>query len=833
MLKRQPHVLGLLVAIAISYGAAPATAIEVRTLGTDEFRSWNYPEGLITVEDDSIRVHRFAGAYNAVSDIDEYGLKPVGVHGTVKIRTSSGEASAPLSIDQRHSTWWQPDDADPVGSWWFELDLGRAVVADNIRLVFPDTVGALPFRQFTVYTSAGLEVRLARGNVVFERVGRPINGNRSRVVELDLETVDVSNATAPFLITADTLDFRVVRFVRFEATGKSPDAALAEIEVETSAFNLGMRITTDDRLEQGKQVWGGRARTSNDRECTGTCGRASGAEGLIDGDMGNIWTIEATAADDWRTFGHWSVMDMAQVFRVDRLVWIPSIVNESPFRYGAGDPFRQGSWANTDLLISDGTPDSRSDPQVEGPYEYDLLTTITNDTTPRRNFYDLRFPPRDVRLLMFRRMELTGAWAKALQMFIFAAEGYPAKVTMESDDIDLGGVFSVRQIEWDADIHPSTRVEVQTQTGDGYTEIRQWFLKNGDVLTTKEAWEGQKSRNRIYYYADGTQAASSSAWEGASAARRGDGGIGFEIRDPSWSSWSLPHAFSGQAFQSPTPRRWVRIRVTLTSEDPESMPVLRSLSFVMNSPVIGSGITSELTPRVAFLDTLQEFTYKLKPVAFDTQDTGFDRIIVMVPPEADDADLIRAIVGDEEAPEASAQLRGDSLIVALPTVVRSDSVAVTFRSRVFRSPTVFEVLVANSSQEDNLQGVRPADIGYDQVFVPEVVDATSLFHSIEQTAVFTPNGDGINDDYRLTFNILKADLSASGREPRVRVYDLGGRVVAELQSVQPVTSRAVYGWNGTTDGGNAVAPPGIYIVRIEIETDARDEVEQRLVNLAY
>ena len=796
---------GALALVAVLCSGHPLRAVEVRTYDGNDFVTWDHPRGLVNVSAEGLAARQFGGAYNAASDIAEYGARVVGVHGTRTLRTQSNEPDIGTVIDQDAHTWWKPELADPVESWWFELDLGRAVVATKIRLVFADTVGARPFEFFSVYVSRGIGLRLSPGQVRFDRVGRPFNGNTSRVVELDLQIVDPAAATAPYLAMEDTLDFDIIRFVRFEATGKTPDAALAEIEVETVGFNLSTRVTTENRLEDGMEVWGGQAWTSNVRDCP-ACGKAIGADGLVDGDLGGrYWSIEAAQNDDWRAWGHWSVIDLGHVFRVERLVWVPVIASVSPFLYGY-EQWRQGGWTLTDFLVSDGTPSSLSDPEVEGPYEYEMLTSIDNVDTPPRNFYDFQFPPRDTRLILWRRMELSGSWAKALQLFIFPAEGYPAEVSLESPDMDLGGAFSVRRVEWDADVLPNTRIEVRTQTGNGYQTVTRYLLKNG-VEVTKADYEAAKSRNRGDIIED-------------------------EIRDPSWSSWSRPHVVSGQAFQSPTPRRWVKVHVTLGSTDADVMSVLRSLSFIMNSPVISSGLAGELSPRTAALDSLQEFTYTITPNDDDPGDAGFDRVVVMVPPEATDAQLMRATVGGSEV-DATAELRGDSLVVALPPpVVRGDSVEVIFRSRVFRSPTVFDVFVGNSVQEDNLQGVSPAELGLDQVYIPEVVDAASLFRNIDHTEVFTPNGDGTNDQYRLAFNVIKVDVAEASGAPRVRVYSLDGRQVAELESATPITGRAEYIWDGR-DLKGATVPPGVYIVHLRIDTDAVDEVAQRLVNVVY
>ena len=762
------------------------------TLTDRDFATWNYPQGLVEVHSDGVQVRSFGKSFNAVANRGEFEARTIGEHGVRELWTPSNQRDVGLLADQDHGTWWQPDPQDPPERWWVEIDLGRLVVAQKIRLIFPDTTDARPFAFFNVFTSPGLKLRASPDKVLFDRAGRTINNNTRQVVEVDLRTLDTGVATGQFLATGDSLDFRLVRFVRFEAAGPTRDAALAEIEVETIGFNLSTKVATELREEQGLETWGGRAWTSD---------RASGAEALIDGDLaGRSWNQEAAAAPDWRSWGAWWVMDMGSVFRIDRIVWLPMVQNYSPMTYGF-DLGKQCSWTEVDLLTSDGTPSNRADPEVEGPYLYDLLSSLDNRSGPRTSIFDLEFPSRETRYVMWRRMSKEQiCWA--LQFFVYHSEGYPAQVGLESEDMDLGGGFSIRRVEWDAELPADTRIEVETQTGNGFITVKRYFLKNGQEVT-KEKYESTKSRNQGDIVDD-------------------------VVRDPTWSDWSDPHRFSGQDFLSPTPRRWLRIRVKLISGDAEVAPELRSLSFLMNTPVINSGLQGEILPREAALDSLQEFRYVIRPIELDSRDVGFDRVLITVPPTDSDAALTTVRVGGREV-EAQGQLSGDSLLVQLPPpAVKSDSVEVFFQTRVFQSPTVFDAFVMNSTQEENIQGVVPADYGVDQVFVPDAVEATSLFQNLAYSQVFSPNGDGANDLFQLSFNVVKT----TSREPQVRIYSLAGRRMADLQSATPVTGRAQYTWEGRDAAGQAV-PPGLYILRMRINADAGEETVQKLVHVVY
>ena len=432
----------------------------------DDFQSWDHPRGLVNVLPHGVQVKRFGKTFNAVANAGEFSSSIIGQHGVRPVRAPSNQAQADLVADQNVETRWQPDPADPTQQWWVDVDLGRAVVADKIRVIFPDTVGARPFRFFTVHTSPGIRVFGTDDALVFNQLGRPVNNNRSRIVEFDLQTTNVPLATGDHLDPGSTLDFEFVRFVRFRAEGRTPDAALAEIEVDGVGFNLSTRVAIDARAEAGEPHWGGRTWSSKSRDCVG-CGKSSSADPLLDQDLAfRTWAIQATDAGNWRDSGHWGVVDFGSRYRVDRIVWLPVVYTNARIRYGF-ERYARSHWHELDLLTSDGTPDSQADPEVEGPFLYHMLSSIDNHCCDR-GVFDFQFPTRDMRLLLWRQRSVYRGTADVLQIFAFHAEGYPAAVELESPDISLGGARTIRRVEWDAELPQGTRIEVETQTGDGF-----------------------------------------------------------------------------------------------------------------------------------------------------------------------------------------------------------------------------------------------------------------------------------------------------------------------------------------------------------------------------
>ena len=82
-------------------------------------------------------------------------------------------------------------------------------------------------------------------------------------------------------------------------------------------------------------------------------------------------------------------------------------------------------------------------------------------------------------------------------------------------------------------------------------------------------------------------------------------------------------------------------------------------------------------------------------------------------------------------------------------------------------------------------------------------------------SLFTPNGDGINDEAVFEFTVV---LAGGSNTAQVHVYDLNGRLVRRLQERREVSAgRYEIPWNGEDEAGNLV-PPGIYAVRLGLDT---------------
>jgi len=123
------------------------------------------------------------------------------------------------------------------------------------------------------------------------------------------------------------------------------------------------------------------------------------------------------------------VVDFGNVFRVDRAVWIPG---NGPFTYSVYKPVATHStlqahcdFSVQEIFTSDGSPSKTSVADVEGPFDYESLAADTGS----KGIYDFQFPSRPVRFFNWRVPNGRGN-CRALQLWVFHSEGYPASVSL-------------------------------------------------------------------------------------------------------------------------------------------------------------------------------------------------------------------------------------------------------------------------------------------------------------------------------------------------------------------------------------------------------------------
>jgi hypothetical protein len=754
-----------ILALCVLTGAA-AFADEIRLERKADWDSWTFPRSAVAQNDDgTIGLQRVGEAINAAADSRQFlhtvksSKNPVS--GGIR-NVGSGAETVANVFDGQADTWWQPSADDALEDWWFGIDLGRVVYATKIRLIFPDTTDVVPFRNFSVFVSDGARFNAAKDVFAFARAGRTIQPNEKRVVEFDLRTIEPGGATGDFLTLSDTLGFVGVQYVRFLVDEEQAGAALAEIEVVAIGENLAL----------GSIDRGGSVRVGTD---------VQNSASFSDGDENTKWTV--TGLNNWLDEGHYMDWDLGAAYWLNQMVMEVSVPGHRTLYV-----------EDFEVSTSDGTPvDGLTTDRVRSPVDYELLTLVDAKPSPIQRWFELNFPPRKARHVFFRRVGFSNrrVWYTILEYALYG-EGYVAEVELTSDFIDLGGTNSIRTLSWDAELPVGTYLEIRSQTGDTFVIENKYYRKNGEEVTQNQ-WNKLPSSQKLDI-------------------------VEIQRRGADWSGWSPVYVTPDGVFQSPSPRRYVQLQVKMGNDNPDVAPLLRHIALQFDAALVSGGVTSRILPRQVAFDSLQVFTFVLKP-DFRSGDRGFDRVLIQTP---DAVGEVRVSVGGQDVVPLAVQMHGDSLRVDLPLRVRQDSVEVAFETRIQANATAFDAWVA-SVGEDLRQGVRPEEPEAATVFVPTVASGGRLIRLVDVSPIFSPNGDGINDEAVIDFVLAKVETT----RPTVIIYDLAGRQVRAVAS-----GTDGFRWNGLDDEGQ-LAPPGAYLCRITLDADVGEEAAHRMINVVY
>ena len=184
----------ILVGLALSWALAEAQSgyqivgDEVVVERGSHWQQWSIPTHLARIhEDGSVRAHSLRTVFNVLNDpgfkrpiviskpdprigtidstmqfdvfgepirntlnelVFDYWVRPRGSAGWGPIRGSRTNI-----LDGDPTTFWEPDPRDPIEQWWIEVDLGRVVPVERLKLQFVDEALGDPFLRFIMLLS--------------------------------------------------------------------------------------------------------------------------------------------------------------------------------------------------------------------------------------------------------------------------------------------------------------------------------------------------------------------------------------------------------------------------------------------------------------------------------------------------------------------------------------------------------------------------------------------------------------------------------------------------------------------------------------------------------
>jgi hypothetical protein len=521
-------------------------------------------------------------------------------------------------------------------------------------------------------------------------------------------------------------------------------------------------------------------------------------EGTVNGDHEVAFERKPTVFEPRvATRGIWVILDFMVPVGVQRVLFYPrNTVVEMPSTPYHNDFLRGYElWLNEfesgqpDVLIQRNVQNEEPVVDVEVPVQYARFVKI-------KSLADVPFEIDEIEVYG------TGFLQESLYL---------------SNTIDLGDRATIGFVDWVEDLvgHPDfSQLEVRVRTGSDPTPLV--------YLEKISLGEGlfeivEVSRER---YTD----------ELLPGERGG-------IRDDTiyWSPWFVVH--SDELVRAPTPRRYIQFRFEFEGGLFEARQV-DELRFDYLQPPIADSLRAEVFPRLAKAEDAATFRYAVR-LRSEGEVRGFDRLEIdtNVPISA-----VREVVLDAEPIDFSVDfIHDDGFGISFPLVRHDEAVLeLTFDLPIFRFGTTFSGRAYHSGSGAVPQRLEPgeatdfgpgdfAELSNLSVAIPKPQIGKLVGEIVVKSSVFTPNGDGVNDDFDLFFNVLQLTRAAP---VRLELFDLAGQLVhvllAEERGIGPVEVL----WNGWLEGGEMVLP-GSYFWVLRVESNAFEEVHTGTVAVAY
>ena len=294
-----------------------------------------------------------------------------------------------------------------------------------------------------------------------------------------------------------------------------------------------------------------------------------------------------------------------------------------------------------------------------------------------------------------------------------------------------------------------------------------------------------------------------------------------------WTFWSAPYDFadsSGTPVVSVSPRRYFQFKIDFLPRENAGGRV--GFVELRASEPVATNLVGEVWPVEAKVGQQSSFTYALRPT-IHPGDIGFDRL------EIETSSIISAVeavrIGDAPVTFTVEAEEPHRLAVSFPRLQEQDSgtlVEVDFAAQVLRYGAIFAAQVSDSDQPLEVpQGVNPGDATTkyegNRVSVATAAQEQRLLQVRVEPTIFTPNGDGRNDEIGIFYHILEITGRA---QVAVEVWDLSGRRVRQVYSGADGIGEYERAWDGRDEAGGLV-PPGIYLYRVSVDAD-REKVEK-------
>ena len=470
-----------------------------------------------------------------------------------------------------------------------------------------------------------------------------------------------------------------------------------------------------------------------------------------------------------------------------------------------------------EIGTSDG--DSRKKGTRAGQYhwrgaflDYDIAFKVANNLEP---FLNLELPDQPIAEILFKAP--VGNWEIA--EFEIFGDGFASQASYVSNVIDLGMASSLGELTWAGSRDRGATVQLSMRSGDDLDPNFYWrFTFRGDERSRFAASGDPLTLDRYKRLEEGEKA-------------------GISPDNESWEFWTPPLDFDRghSELAGSRPRRYLQFKADFFSERAFAAGRMEYLQFSVSQPPVASQVLAEIVPHQVEVGEVVQFTYKILP-NLEQNDLGFDSIEIDTPIEVTSIDAVH--IGGQEQSFTIAEKAPQRFVVQVPRIDvnrTGELVEVEFQAEVFQVGTVFSGRVFDSQRPhevrqritagnaDDRAASNTLSVGLGTVANPAV---KALWLS---PPLFTPNGDGVNDVLQIEYDLV----NLSGAVPvTISLYDLAGQRRCEVAQSTAASGRFSATWDGVDDAGNLLAP-GLYLLRLEVDSDKAKDIEVAVVRLIY
>ena len=830
--------LGCIVPLAHAQQGHVVRGNQVQVNRASHWQQWQGAASLVEITAAGIVPVRVRKDVNAALDADGFFVTTADADTPGGVSVGSNSAAAANAIDGDMTTTWGPDPDSPLKDWWLELNLGRIVVVKKIIIRFAAEGEGDPFLHFKVlgwrlppprstsrYMLAGTDIP------IFWEIGRTDRPNKTqRVFEFEpppTEVADdgfVGDPLDRVLIVAtqsDLLRGEEVSGGEYEALSNQQRGATEYYRRSLSGREQQVRLEEYEKIAQDRK--------GSIRYFRRELPRIAEIEVITEGDNINLGLVERggsaivetpgeglkpipTAADGSYTTGHngtaFSEKSVEYLQDLGALFWVDSM----HFLLDGGQTIHD--WV---VDVSDGTRAPDGSIRYTGVGERQSRIVTRSDVRYRALFFE----PRKVRFMRATFRQEFRSFIGITEVLLYGS-GYIPEVQLTSDLILFDESKNLISIDWEGDLPEGTFAQLQTRTGNELEEENLYFDSRGNAV-------------------------SESKYNKLPGSRKGDITSRF-LPGADWSTWSVPYTESGAEITSPSPRQFMQLRATLTTDRADEAASLQSITVNMSDPV-AEHLAGEVWPlRVERIGEQEEFSLFIRP-DFASGTQGFDeirinasagtRVELLTSSVGSDDDFEGGTTTDFTLPEMELMSSGaDTLHFRLPSRVRrgTDIVEVRLRASVLGNSASFRASVREGA--DGLwqrvdEGDATALVNSQRLTVLALEGSAVIRDLTVASPVLSPNADGINDELVMRFAVARV----AGEQPvTLTIHDLGGRIIRRLEERRS-DARGQYDmrWDGSDAAGQLVAP-GVYLARLDIAVDsgsARATTRLQAVYVAY